>query len=146
MKAKYFFLCLAIGAMALFNVSCDDDVTPSDVPAAVMTKFQQMYPDITAKWEKDKNGQLKAEFYSDYHEMEVWFQKDGTWVMTKKDISVNELPKTVLDYLTANYRGVEIDDADWVETPTEKYYLVELDKDKGNDIYLKFNEAGELIQ
>lgn len=146
MKAKYFFLCLAIGAMALFNVSCDDDVTPSDVPAAVMTKFQQMFPNITAKWEKDKNGQLKAEFYSDYHEMEVWFQKDGTWVMTKKDISVSELPKTVLDYLTANYTGVEIDDADWVETPTEKYYLVELDKDKGNDIYLKFNEAGELIQ
>ena len=146
MKAKYFFLCLAIGAMALFNVSCDDDVTPSDVPAAVMTKFQQMYPGITAKWEKDKNGQLKAEFYSDYHEMEVWFQKDGTWVMTKKDISVSELPKKVLDYLTANYTGVEIDDADWVETPTEKFYLVELDKDKGNDIYLKFNEAGELIQ
>ena len=77
MKAKYFFLCLAIGAMALFNVSCDDDVTPSDVPAAVMTKFQQMFPNIMAKWEKDKNGQLKAEFYSDYHEMEVWFQKDG---------------------------------------------------------------------
>ncbi len=146
MKAKYFFLCLAIGAMALFNVSCDHGVTPSDVPAAVMTKFQQMFPNITAKWEKDKNGQLKAEFYSDYHEMEVWFQKDGTWVMTKKDISVSELPKTVLDYLTANYTGVEIDDADWVETPTEKYYLVELDKDKGNDIYLKFNEAGELIQ
>ena len=141
MKLKNLFLCLAMAAMAMFNVSCDDDVNSSDVPAAVMATF----PNTTAQWENEKNGQLKADFNFDYHEMEVWFQNDGTWVRTKKDISASELPQKVLDYLDTNYKGVEIDDMDWVESPTEKYYLVELDRENRKDIYLKFSEAGELI-
>ena len=124
MKLKNLFLCLAMAAMAMFNVSCDDDVNSSDVPAAVMATFQKMFPNTTAQWENEKNGQLKADFNFDYHEMEVWFQNDGTWVRTKKDISASELPQKVHDYLDTNYKGVEIDDMDWVESPTEKYYLV----------------------
>ena len=145
MKLKNLLLCLAMAAMAMFNVSCDDDVNSSDVPAAVMATFQKMFPNTTAQWEKEKHGQLKADFNFDYHEMEVWFQNDGTWVRTKKDISASELPQKVLDYLDANYKGVEIDDMDWVESPTEKYYFVELDRENRKDIYLKFSEAGELI-
>ncbi|MBQ7572430.1 MAG: PepSY-like domain-containing protein, partial [Bacteroidaceae bacterium] len=126
-----------------FSVSCDDDMAESDVPEVVMAKFQQMYPNVTATWEKETNGQIKGEFYLDYHEMEVWFKKDGTWVMTVKDLNINELPQAVLDYVSANYKGLQIDDADWVETPTGNYYRVELDREDKNDIILNFTPAGE---
>ncbi|MBQ7572149.1 MAG: hypothetical protein IJT19_07920, partial [Bacteroidaceae bacterium] len=63
MKAKNLFLCLLMGAMAVFSVSCDDDMAESDVPEVVMAKFQQMYPNVTATWEKETNGQIKGEFY-----------------------------------------------------------------------------------
>ncbi|MBP5514263.1 MAG: PepSY-like domain-containing protein [Bacteroidaceae bacterium] len=145
MKLKNLFPCLIMAAMVVFNVSCNDDVKSSDVPTVVMTTFQKMFPNTTAQWEKEKHRQLKAEFYFNYHEMEVWLQNDGTWVRTKKDISISELPQKTLDYLDANYKSVEVDDVDWVESPTEKYYLVELDRDNRKDIYLKFSEAGELI-
>lgn len=128
------------------NVACDDDVAESDVPQAVMTTFQQMFPNTTAQWEKEKNGQLKAEFYYNYHEIEAWFQKDGTWTMTKKELSVSELPQAVLDYVSTNYSGLKIDDAHWVETPTEKYYLVELDRENKADIVLTFDENGNFIK
>ena len=143
---KNLFICLLMGVMAMLSISCDDDVSAADVPAPVTSTFQQMFPGATAKWEKEPNGQLKAEFYADYHEMEAWFQKDGTWVMTQKDLNVSELPQTVLNYLAQNHPGVEIDDADWVETPTEKYYRVELDRESKKDIVLTFTEQGELIK
>ncbi len=147
MKLKNFFLCLTMGAMAMFNTSCgDDDLKPSEVPAAVMATFQEMFPNTTAKWEKEKNGQIKAEFRIDYREMEAWFEKNGSWKMTKKDIIASELPQAALDYLEANYSGVEIDDVDWVETPESNYYIVELDRNNKKDIYLKFTESGEFIQ
>ncbi|MBQ9558494.1 MAG: PepSY-like domain-containing protein [Bacteroidaceae bacterium] len=145
MKLKNLLLCLMMGAMSLCAVSCgDDDVKENDVPEAVMTTFKQMFPNTTAKWEKESDGQLKAEFYVDWREMEVWFKKDGTWTMTQKDMNTNELPQSVLDYIAQNYQGLELDDADWVETPTEKYYRVELDGK--SDIVLKFTEEGELIK
>ncbi len=142
---KKTFLFLMMGIIALFSVSCDDDVAQSDVPDAVMATFQQMYPGVNAQWEKERNDQLKAEFMWQYHEMEAWFQKNGTWVMTAKDLALSELPTAIPQYVQANYPLLQIDDADWVETPTEKYYQVELDRENQADIYLRFNEQGELI-
>ena len=146
MKVKNFLLSLFMGVMAMCNVACDKDVAESDVPQAVKTTFQQMFPNTTDQWEKEKSGQLTAEFYYNHHEMEAWFQKDGTWTMTKKELSVSELPQAVLDYVSTNHSGLEIDEAHWVETPTEKYYLVELDRENKADIVLTFDESGSFIK
>lgn len=136
-----------MGTMVMFAAACsDDDLKEEDVPQAVMALFRQMFPSTTAQWEKEANGQLKAEFYDNHREMEAWFTTSGTWVKTVKDLAVSELPQTVLDYVTANYKGMEIDDADWVETPQSNYYQVEIDRENRADIILTFTEDGTFIK
>jgi len=145
MKAKELFMCFLLGVMGLFATSCDDDVAPSDVPEAVMATFQQMFPAAAAtEWEKEK-GLYKADFNIGLRDMEAWFQSDGTWARTVKDLNPSEVPEAIQLYVSQNYPNLPFDDADWVETPTEKYYVAELDPENGNDIYLKFSEEGAFI-
>lgn len=147
MNAKKFMLSLLVGLMSFSFIGCgDDDVSPNDVAPAVMNTFKQMYPTATnANWEREKNGQLKVDFFMDNYEMEAWFEADGTWVMTYKELTIRELPQAAIDYINQNYAGREIEDVYRVETPTGNYYLVEIDMENQADIQLKFSDTGTLV-
>lgn len=122
----------------------DGDVTWGNVPQAVKNAFQSMFPGVNAEWEIER-GRYKAEWEVKGIDYEAWFEADGTWLRTKQDVPVSALPAAVINYVQANYPGYYIDDADLVETPTDKYYLLELDKNGAADIYLKITAEGSVI-
>ena len=134
------------GLLLTMPVACDkdDDLLLTEVPEVVSANFAAMFPGTWATWEKDR-GLLKAEFWHKGHEVDVWYQADGTWVGTETDIPVYELPEPVTDYVVQKYPDRYIDDADWVQTPTGDYYLLELDKHNAKDIYIKLSPEGVLI-
>lgn len=136
--------CIALCA-AFCLTSCDDDhdIPGHRVPGSVLEAFEQQLPNVTPyDWEKE-NGLYKAEFYKDGHEGEAWFQPDGTWVRTETDVRIAELPQAVTDYVSTNYPTHHIDDAEWVETPAQSYYALELEKNGVRDKHIKILPDGE---
>ncbi len=144
MKLKLYLLGLILAGFML--QSCDDDdddrwITP---PNAVQAAFQAKYPGVTVyDWEFEY-GLYKAEYRSDGKNYESWFEADGTWVRTESDY-YSPLPQPVQDYLTANYPDYRTEDVDWVETPTGNYFLIELERYGGADVYLRITEDGTVV-
>ena len=146
MKTYLWLIILFFGALGITLTGCDndDDLLPTEVPSGVMVNFTAMFPGVTAQWERER-GLLKAEFYNEGREVDVWFRPDGTWVMTSTDVFPSDLPIAVRDYASQNYPDRYIDDADWVETPSGSYYLLELDKHNAADVYVKVSAEGALV-
>ncbi len=126
--------------------ACDDDtdITPSEVPAVVMETFTSMFSNVNAQWELE--GSLyKADFLQNGREVEAWFSGDGKWTRTDYDITTAELPEAVTNYVSTNYAGYVIEDADRVETPLAHYYELELEKKGKPDVILLLNADGEKL-
>lgn len=149
MKKKLLFWALFVGVLTFTMSACGDDdvdLIPDQVPAVVKESLEAMYPGAMARWELER-GLYKAEFYnSDRKEVNVYFEKNGTWVKTHTDFNPMDLPQVVKDYAATNYSDRYIEDVDWVETPQINYYLLELDRENKNDIYLKITADGTVIK
>ncbi len=53
---------------------------------------------------------------------------DYTWVYTKTELSVSQLPEAVLQAINASeYASYEIEDVDFMQTPDGEYYLIEME-------------------
>ena len=143
---KIFLLALLTAGLAFQSCSDDDDLT--NVPENISTAFQQKYPNITVtEWEKQGTG-YKADFWNNGAEAEAWFAADGSWIRTETDVpnpNAN-LPQPIRDYVTATYAGYYIEDADFVETTSQAYYEVELERQGSADIYLNIKADGTLIK
>ena len=74
-----------------------------------------------------ENGMTEVEIFHDAREKDVYFNGAQEWVKTQWEVRVSELPAAVSDAIKKSYANYEIDDADFVETPQEAYYLVELE-------------------
>lgn len=138
---------MAIGLIAAFALtSCSDDdgnMSSKNVPAQVIETFESMYPDSSAKWEKD-HGMLKAEFWKNGNEAEAWFETNGKWVRTETDYNA-ALPAPVQNYLDTNYATYVVEDVDVVETRQDKYFEIELEKRSHPDVTLLIREDGSLV-
>lgn len=147
-RTKYLLGLLLICATSFTFFSCsdnDDDVNTNNIPTTITEQLKAMYPDMTAHWEMER-GQYKAEFIKDGKDYDVFFQQDGTWVMTVVDLVYSDLPQAVKDYLTANYSDYRVDDVDWVEKPDTRYYHVELEKKGVADVHLNITAEGQVVK
>lgn len=144
MKTKLLMLLMLIGAMTLQSCNDnDDDLLITDVPTAVLRAFEQDYASTTAKWELT-GGLYNAEFWNQGVETDVWYQADGTWVRTEIDYN-GVLPTAIQEYLTANYSGYAVDDADLISTPSGSYYELELEKSGAADVTLRITSEGVVV-
>lgn len=102
----------------------------------------------------DKEGQLWELSYETGYgpnkiEVEVYFDAEGNWVMTKSDIRIKDVPAYIKEYVTssADYAGaIFLDrDADFIEKPNGNSYLLEVMVDR-MEIDLEVTEAGEITR
>lgn len=146
MKKQILLMAAFLCAMSLGFTACDEDedIHYASVPYNVQNNFQNLFStpnNVYVKWEKE-HGLYKAEFWNDGRQVEVWFQSNGTWVRTERDMSPMELPDAVKVYVAMNYPNYRIDDSDYVETPAGNYYELELEKNGKRDVILRLTLDG----
>lgn len=102
------------------------------LPSVTVDDFQafldERYPGARIiEVDREANG-YEVDIVHDGRGKEVIFDLDGNWLLTSWDVSWNEVPENVKTVAQAQYTGYRMDDADFVETPTASYYLIEMEQ------------------
>ena len=86
---------------------------------------------------------IEVDIVHENQSKEVLFNTSYEWISTSWDVYV--LPIKVTEAINASqYSGYVVDDAEYVETPTENYYWIELEQGE-KEVKVKINENGEFI-
>lgn len=140
---KTFRILTAVLCCAVLFFACETSV--DKVPDNIMNAFESEYPDATeVEWE-DEGEEFEVEFEMDGVEREITYDMQANVVETGIDVSEDELPENTMNYITQNYSGFEIEDAEEVESNGKTYFEVELENDQ-QEIDLLFNMQGDFIR
>lgn len=118
------------------------------LPSVTVDDFQafldERYPGARIiEVDREANG-YEVDIVHDGRGKEVIFDLDGNWLLTSWDVSWNEVPENVKTVAQAQYTGYRMDDADFVETPTASYYLIEMEQGE-REIKVKVAADGTVL-
>ncbi|HMQ46508.1 MAG TPA: PepSY-like domain-containing protein [Saprospiraceae bacterium] len=143
MKIIRLFVVLGLAA-EVFSCS-KDTLQNSQIPEPVMQAFQQKHADAQAvKWYKAGDN-FQAEYQANGLDREVVLNAKGGILLTETALNVNELPASILNYLSAQYGDQTITEAEKIETPDGLKYEVEY-KIGGQEVELLFDAQGNFLQ
>lgn len=115
------------------------------VPDAVVKTFTQNNPDAgKVKWEKEGEN-YNAEFKVKDVEKEISCDALGNLISTETKMKTENLLSNIREYITSNYQGYEIEEADLLETKDGIFYKVEIEKGK-EEIDLIFDKSGNFVK
>ena len=150
MKLKNLVLGMALGLLSLGFQCCDDDDKDIIANPDLTSAFEAQFPDVDTRfveWEWDgRRNAYEADFWEDRYEKTAWFSKDYAWLMTETDLNqpYEEVPAVVVDAASAAHPDYRIEDIDFIETPTNDYYVVEMERGE-REIYLNIEEDGRIF-
>ncbi|WMJ72026.1 PepSY-like domain-containing protein [Cytophagaceae bacterium ABcell3] len=146
---KKLILVLTAGALA-FTGCNRGGLQQAEVPAEVVTSFNQRYPEATdVEWRED-NGNYEVEFEYNDTEMEAVYHPDGTLRSVEEEEGIfgglepeeeeeAEIPEEVIQNF--NQRYPEAENVEWEEDNGD--YVVEFEED-GMDLEATYREDGTL--
>ena len=137
---KKIILLLAI--LGIFAVSYAQTLTPNDVPAKISKLFERSHPKISpVEWTKVGND-YQASYMVDDKNMSVTYNAVGKLMKTEKEISLSQLPASVLKYVNDNFPGEVVKKKVLITSSTGKtlYQLRVKQQD------LAFNSQGSVIK
>lgn len=123
------------------NDDRNEGMLPSQMPAAIQSVIDGKYPNARIVDFELERGQYEVELVYNNQSIEMIFDGEYNWVRTSTDME-RQVPAVVREAVAAQYPGKIIDDCDFVETASEKYYLVDLDN---YELDLKVSEDGTSI-
>jgi len=98
-------------ALSVTIAACGQKLKEKDVPAAVKEAFQKQFGGAKeVEWEKEE-GKFEVEFEQNHKEMSAVFTASGALEETEVEIKKEELPASVLSYVSQNYKGEKIKEA-----------------------------------
>lgn len=113
----------------------------ADISGFIATK----YPGARILEYDYDDGLLEVEICHENREKEVYFNGRNAWVYTEWDIRRHELPQAVTQAIAASqWASFEIDDIEYVQTPQNEYYLVELERGK-QEVELRIEADGRIL-
>lgn len=146
MKPQSILFTLALSLMTIAFLSCDNDDETGIATDEMKEFIESKYPNariVDVDWEN--NGTVEVDIIHDNKNKEVVFDKDNNWLYTSWDLRISDLTEAIRDIVkNPDYSGYHIDDADFVETAQEHYYLLELEKG-GQEIKVKVDESGKIL-
>jgi hypothetical protein len=133
---------LMMVAAMITSLTFAQKLKEKDVPTPVKTAFQKNFPQAKVeKWEKE-GVNFEAEFELNKTEQSVVFDEQGNLLETEIEIELNQLPKGVLEYVIANYKGQNVKEAAKItDAKGNVTYEAEI---KGMDIL--FDSNGKFIK
>jgi hypothetical protein len=135
-------IILMFAIMGIIAVSYAQPITSSDVPAKVSKSFEKSHRNINQVDWSQVGDNYKASYIVDEKAMSVLYGVTGKLIETEKEISIMQLPTSVLKYVNDNYPG---------EVIKKKVLLTDA---KGKSSYevkvnqqdLAFSSQGKLLQ
>jgi hypothetical protein len=136
---KKLILMLAIAGFIVSSYA--QNLMVSEVPAVVTKAFNKTHKNIdTVQWSK-VNDSYKACYDVKKKSMSYTYNTSGKLQLTEKEITLAELPTSVLSYVNDNYRGGPIKKSLKITTPSGKSsYMVKL-----KDLDLAFDSKGKFV-
>ncbi len=125
-KAAILFITL----ISIFS-ACQSHLDNVSGREAVQDMFENKYPNA---WDVDweiEGGMYVADFRDGLYERESWFLPDGTWVQTRTELPLNEVPKVVIDAaLVSLGGGWYVEEADYFQSSSSpsEYYILDCNK------------------
>lgn len=117
--------------------------TPSEMMTAATEFIQENYPNARIIEIEAEHGVIEIDIIHDNRSKEILLSTTYEWISTSWDVYT--LPAKVTEAINASqYSGYVVDDAEYFETPTGNYYLVELEQGK-NEVKVKITEDGQII-
>ncbi len=113
MKKNRFYLLTSL-LLVLSTTAFADSL-----PLKVKTAFRNMYPKVSnVEWEQI-GGYYTADFVMDHHEIDVWFDTNGEWVMTTNDVELLEkIPVPVAEaFMKSTWSSMRLKDVRIVTFP-----------------------------
>ncbi|MCB0713918.1 MAG: PepSY-like domain-containing protein [Ignavibacteriae bacterium] len=132
----------------LFLIVCAasaQELHVSQVPDAVVKAFKSTYPDVaTPEWERE-GEYYEAEF--DVHGIEnsVRFSAEGSIVATEVEMSISDIPSSIITFIKRSYAGYEIGEGAKVTTSEGTFFEVEI-VGKGKEYELLFDAEGHPVK
>ena len=125
----------------------DEDIAPANLPENIRVFVTTYFPGTTIEEaERENNGNYEIELSND---VELIFDADGNFLgraddddnddSDDEDIAIDDLPQAVRDYITANYPGNTIIEAEREDDGTYEVTL-------NNGLELKFDAEGNFLE
>lgn len=154
MKRNDSYLCFIKQMFVLVLFFCSfstfaQKVKPDDVPQAVKTTFSQEFPNAKVKEWQLKNDQYWVLYKDDGSQQTSIFSTSGSLIETRTPISKQELPGFVMEYVSSEYPGYDVNTCNLLQKPkTKDAYFVEVKKSgvgTGANSELTFTSDGKLL-
>ena len=98
------------------------------LPAALSDYINTQYPGAAiVDFDRGDRGYYEVDLRHEGKSIEVVFDREGNWVMSKTDCDRN-VPAVVSEAVARELPGARIDDCDYIETPAGSYWLVETER------------------
>lgn len=146
MKMKIQLLAMMMIAAFAFTACSDDDDNVA-VPETVSAALQAKYPSATqVEWET-KGNYFVADCRLNNRDADVWFDANGSWMLTETEIVWGDLPVAVQEAFNAGeYATWQKEDFDMLEYPSSSVlYVIEVEQGK-TEIQLFYKADGTLDQ
>lgn len=121
-----------------------DGYLPGQMPDAIKAFITEKYPDARIVEVDVERNMIEVDIIHNNTAKELLFTSAGEWISTSWDIRTANLPQQVVSAANTRHPGYRIDDADFVETPTAEYYLLELEQGE-KEVYLKVKADGTIL-
>lgn len=105
------------------------------VPQSVVATFLNKYPDEDdANWVKDDSGLWEAQFDRNGEDYRAGFKENGLWVETELTLAQNDIPKSVNDAVTRDFKNQKIKEVELVNHFSKGvFYKVEFMNDNSTE-------------
>lgn len=132
---------IIVVTLVLSTIAFAQKVKATKVPEIVTKSLISKYPNAkNVKWDKEENN-YEASFKTNKIENSVLFNANGKIIETEVEISTAQLPKSILSYLSKNYKDQKVKEA--AKIISEKGIVTYEAEIKGKD--LLFDENGKLL-
>lgn len=120
-----------------------EDYIPSKLPNGIEEYIRAHYPNARILDIDTEDGMTEIEILDGSSCIELLFDRSGTWIYSKTEVEVHEVPTVVMQALTAEYASYYIDDIDFYQTGEGSYYRFDLESASG-DIKIDITPDGAI--
>lgn len=136
MKQIKLLLLIAVAALTTSATS----IAAPQLQKSIKQFIQTKYPGAVIIDQETKYLNTEVEIIYKNKEIDMVFDENGKWLKSKWDMQKSETPKAVLNAIKSSaFKSYKIDDIEYFEDTTKKYYKVDLEKligDKEATLYI----------